>query len=126
MPFTCLEPAQVCLQPQHQALQQQPGLGPAGFRHRGALGVPQPEQQLAALRVHDRKRVGQPGRRGRDQLEVELGRAGPGQLTSASQSATRCWPAGVSSYTLRSGRSGSPADGSDATSPAFSSRVSVT
>jgi hypothetical protein len=28
--------------PEHQALQQQPGLGPAGFRHRGALGVPQP------------------------------------------------------------------------------------
>ena len=59
-------------------------------------------------------------------LRWNSARSGLGQLTSASQSATRCWPAGVSAYTLRSGRSGSPAACSQVTSPAFSSRDSVT
>ena len=38
----------------------------------------QPTQQLAALRVHNGERVSQPGRRGRDQLEMELREVGLG------------------------------------------------
>ena len=59
-------------------------------------------------------------------LRWNSARSGFGQLTSASQSATRCAPAGVSAYTLRSGRSGRPGSCSASTRPAFSSRVSVT
>ena len=44
----------------------------------GPLGVPQPAEQLPALRVDDAHRVGQPGRRGRDQLEVKFRQVGPG------------------------------------------------
>ena len=51
---------------------------PIRLGHRGALGVAQPAQQLAALRVHDAERVGQPGRRRRHQLEMELRQVGLG------------------------------------------------
>jgi hypothetical protein len=44
--------------------------------HGGALGVTQPAQQLAALGVDNGERVGQPRRRGRDQLEIELREVG--------------------------------------------------
>ena len=70
------------MQPQHDALQQQHRVRVLGLGQRGALGVAQPAQQLAALRVHDAERVGQPGRRCRDQLEMELGQVwfGPAHL----------------------------------------------
>ena len=55
-----------------------PASEPVRLGHRGALGLAQPAQQLAALRVDDGQRVGQPGRRGRDQLEVELRQVGLG------------------------------------------------
>ena len=76
--LTGLEPAQVRLEPEHDALQQQRRVRAVRLGHRGALGVTQPAQQLAALGVDDGQRVGQPGRRGRDQLEVELREVGLG------------------------------------------------
>jgi hypothetical protein len=77
MPFARFQPAQVRLKAERDAFEQQPGRRTVRFRHGGALRLPQPAQQLAALRVHD-------------------GEAGFGQLTSAIQCATRSWPAGVS------------------------------
>ena len=50
----------------------------SGSAMRGALRVPQPAQQLAALRVDDGQRIGQPGGRRGDQLEMELGQVGLG------------------------------------------------
>ena len=95
--------------------------------HRGALGVAQPAQQLAALGVDDGQRVGQPGRRGSDQLEVELREVGLGPahlgqplgdpLLAGRRSARRpCDPAGPAPVGPRS----------SSTRPAFSSRASVT
>ena len=52
-------------------------------------------------------------------LRWNSARSGLGQPTSASHSVTRCWPSGVSPYTLRSGRSANPLDRSEVTRPAF-------
>ena len=46
--------------------------------HRRPLRVAQPAEQLATLGVHDRDRVRQSSRRGRDQLEMELRQVRPG------------------------------------------------
>ena len=105
VPFAGLQPAQVRLQPEHDAFQQQPGRRAVRLGHRGALGIPQAAQQLAALRVDDGQGVGEPGRRGRDQLEMEFRQAGPRPAHVSDPPVTRCWPAAVSAYTLRSGRS---------------------
>jgi hypothetical protein len=53
-----------------RCLQQQRRVRTLRLGHGGALGGAQPAQQLAALGVDDGERVGEPGRRGRDQLEV--------------------------------------------------------
>jgi hypothetical protein len=59
-------------------------------------------------------------------LRWNSARSGLGQPTSAIHSATRCWPLGVSAYTLRSDRSAPSLDLSAANRPALSSLVSVT
>ena len=76
--LACLQPAQVGLEAEHDALQQQRGVRVVRLGHRRALGVAQTAQQLTPLRVHDRERVRQPGRRRRDQLEMELRQVGLG------------------------------------------------
>ena len=78
VPFTRLKPAQVRLQPQGHALEHQPGGRAVRLLHRGPLRVAQQPEQLAALSVDDRQRVGQPRRRRRDQLEMEFRQGGPG------------------------------------------------
>jgi hypothetical protein len=76
--FACLQPAQVRLQAQHDAFEQQRGVRAVRLGHRGALRVPQPPQQLAALRVDDRDRIGEPAAAAAMSLRWNSARSGFG------------------------------------------------
>lgn len=54
-----LQPPQVGLQAQHDAFEQQPGVGAIRFGHRRALDVSEPANQLTTLCVDDADRIGQ-------------------------------------------------------------------
>jgi glyoxylase-like metal-dependent hydrolase (beta-lactamase superfamily II) len=75
--LTGLQPAEVRLKSKRDAFEQQCRVRAVRLVHRRALNVPQLVQELPALGVDDADRVGQPGGRRRDELQVELGEVGP-------------------------------------------------
>ena len=72
VPLAGLQPAQVSLEPEHNALQQQGSIGISRLTHGRVLRVTQPAQQFAALGTDDADRIGQPGRCGSDELEMKF------------------------------------------------------
>ncbi len=98
----------------------------SGSARAAGCGVPQPAEQLPALRVDDAHRVGQPGRRGRDQLEVKFRQVGPGPADLGEPVGHPVPSGGGQGVHFPVRPVGQAADCSDVTTPAFSSRVRVT
>jgi hypothetical protein len=119
-----VQPAQIGLQPQHDAFDEQCSRRAVRLGQRGALRVGQPAQQLAALA--SMTSIGSASRAAAAAaISLRWKSVGLAQLTSASHAWTRWCPAAVSAYTFRSGRSTWPTN-SAVTSSAFSRRVRVT
>ena len=72
-----MQPAQVGLQPEHDAFQEQRCVGILFLFHHREPYFSQAAQQVAALRVDEADRVGEGALRGGDELHVELGEVGP-------------------------------------------------
>ena len=80
-PLAGLQPAQVRLEPEHDALQQQGGVRISRLTHSGPLRVPQPAQQLAALDVDDATGSASPAAAAAMSLRWNSARSGFGQLS---------------------------------------------
>jgi len=72
-----MQPAQVGSQAKHDAFEEQGCVGILFLSHHRAARFLQAAQQVAALRVNEADRVGEPALRGGDELHVELGQVGP-------------------------------------------------